>query len=50
MLWFAPRKAGTGWSKLNKDRVEKLIANGLMAPAGLSKVEAAKKDGIMECA
>jgi uncharacterized protein YdeI (YjbR/CyaY-like superfamily) len=45
MLWFAPRKVGTGWSKLNKDRVEKLIANGLMTPAGLSKVDVAKKDG-----
>ncbi len=45
MLWFAPRKAGAGWSKLNKARVERLSAAGLMAPAGLAKVEAAKKDG-----
>jgi uncharacterized protein YdeI (YjbR/CyaY-like superfamily) len=45
MLWFAPRKAKTNWSKLNKDRVEKLVKAGLMAPAGLAKVEAAKKDG-----
>jgi uncharacterized protein YdeI (YjbR/CyaY-like superfamily) len=45
MLWFAPRKAGTGWSRLNKERVGKLIKAGLMAPAGLAKVEAAKKDG-----
>jgi uncharacterized protein YdeI (YjbR/CyaY-like superfamily) len=45
MLWFAPRKAGTGWSRLNKNRVEKLIAAGVMTPAGLAKVEAAKKDG-----
>ena len=45
MLWFAPRKAKTGWSKANKDRVERLIASGLMAPAGLAKVEAAKADG-----
>src|SRR5512139_3143474 len=45
MLWFAPRKAGTGWSKLNKSRVEKLTAAGLMTPAGLSKIEAAKQDG-----
>jgi uncharacterized protein YdeI (YjbR/CyaY-like superfamily) len=45
MLWFAPRKAGTGWSKLNKIRVENLIAAGLMTPAGLSKIEAAKQDG-----
>ncbi len=45
MLYFAPRNPGTGWSKANKDRVEKLIVNGLMMPAGLAKVEAAKQDG-----
>ena len=45
MLWFAPRKPKTNWSKLNKDRVEKMIKAGLMAPAGLAKVEAAKKEG-----
>jgi uncharacterized protein YdeI (YjbR/CyaY-like superfamily) len=45
MLWIAPRKPGTGWSKLNKSRVEKLMADGLMMPAGLAKVEAAKQDG-----
>lgn len=45
MLWFAPRKAGTGWSKPNKERVEKMLKARLMAPAGLAKVEAAKKDG-----
>lgn len=45
MLWFAPRRKGSGWAKTNKDRVEKLIKAGLMAPAGLAKVEAAKKDG-----
>ena len=43
--WFAPRKAGTGRSKLNKERVEKLIKAELMTPAGLAKIEAAKKDG-----
>ena len=45
MLWFAPRKSGTGWSKLNKERVEKLIKLKLTAPAGLAKINAAKKDG-----
>jgi len=45
MLWFAPRKNGAGWSKPNKERVEKMLTAGLMAPAGLAKVEAAKKDG-----
>ncbi len=45
MLWFAPRKPGTGWSKPNKERIERAIANGAMAPAGLAKVEQAKRDG-----
>ena len=45
MLWFAPRKPKTGWSKPNKIRIEKLTAAGLMNPAGLAKIEAAKKDG-----
>lgn len=45
LLWFAPRKSGTGWSKLNKERVERLIEQGVMMPAGLAKVEAAKQDG-----
>jgi uncharacterized protein YdeI (YjbR/CyaY-like superfamily) len=45
MLWLAPRQAGSGWSKLNKDRVAKLMAAGLMTPAGLEKVTAAQQDG-----
>jgi uncharacterized protein YdeI (YjbR/CyaY-like superfamily) len=45
MLWFAPRKPGSGWSALNKARVERLSLAGLMAPAGLAKIEAAKADG-----
>jgi uncharacterized protein YdeI (YjbR/CyaY-like superfamily) len=45
MLWFAPRKPDTGWSRPNKERIERMVAQGLMAPAGLAKVEAAKKDG-----
>lgn len=45
LLWFAPRKAGSGWSRLNKERVEKLVASGRMTKAGLAKVEAARRDG-----
>ena len=45
MLWFAPRKPQTGWSKPNKERVARLIQAGLMAPAGLAKVAAAQQDG-----
>lgn len=45
MQVFTPRKPGSIWSKLNKQRVEKIIKGGIITPAGLEKIEAAKKDG-----
>ncbi len=42
---FSPRKPKSPWSKLNKQRVEKLIQQGLMTSAGLEKIEAAMQDG-----
>jgi uncharacterized protein YdeI (YjbR/CyaY-like superfamily) len=45
VLWFAPRKPKTGWSRPNKIRVEQLTKAGLMTMAGLQKVEQAKLDG-----
>lgn len=45
MRWFAPRRPGSSWSRSNKQRVEKMIAAGQMATAGLAKIEAAKADG-----
>lgn len=45
MLWFAPRKPGTGWSKRNKERVERAIRAKRMTRAGLAKIEAARRDG-----
>ena len=45
MLWFAPRKPGTGWSKLSKARVERALAAGLMMTAGMAKMNQAKQDG-----
>lgn len=44
-VWFAPRKRGSVWSAINKERVERLIAAGKMTPAGLEKIERAKADG-----
>jgi uncharacterized protein YdeI (YjbR/CyaY-like superfamily) len=44
-LWLAPRGPGSAWSKRNKQRVERLIAEGLMQPPGLAAVERARKDG-----
>jgi uncharacterized protein YdeI (YjbR/CyaY-like superfamily) len=45
MQLFSPRKARSPWSKLNKQRVENLIEQGLMTPAGFKVVEASKQDG-----
>ena len=42
---FTPRKPASAWSRLNKERVERLAAAGLMAPTGLALVEEAKRRG-----
>lgn len=44
-LYISIRKAKSGWSALNKKRIEKLIQENRMTTAGLQKIEAAKKDG-----
>ncbi|MGI5129510.1 YdeI/OmpD-associated family protein [Pseudonocardia sp. CA-107938] len=45
MLWFAPRRPGSGWARTNKARIERLTAAGLMAPAGQAVIDAARADG-----
>jgi len=45
MIRLSPRKPGSGWSGVNKARIERLLAAGLMAPSGLAKIERAKLDG-----
>ena len=45
MLWFSPRKAGSGWARPNKERVERLTAAGLMTPAGQRVIDVARADG-----
>ncbi len=42
---LTPRKPGSNWSRLNKERVERLTAAGLMQPAGLDAVAAAQANG-----
>jgi uncharacterized protein YdeI (YjbR/CyaY-like superfamily) len=42
---FTPRRPKSGWSKLNKIRIDRLTAEGQMMPAGLAKINAAKADG-----
>ena len=45
LLYFAERKPGSIWSKINKQRVARLIKEGKMTEAGLQKIRSAKKDG-----
>ncbi len=45
MLLLSPRRPNSAWSKPNKDRVARLIRDGLMTSAGLDKIAAAKCSG-----
>lgn len=42
---LTPRRAKSGWSKMNVAHVDRLIREDRMTPAGLKEVEAAKADG-----
>ena len=45
MLWCAPRKRRSGWSRPNKERVARLEEQGLLLPRGIAVIEEAKADG-----
>ena len=45
MQKFTPRKPKSVWSKINKQRIEKLIEQNLITPAGLATIEIAKMNG-----
>ncbi len=47
---FTPRRPKSIWSKINTEKVERLIASGEMKPSGLRAVEAAKQDGRWDAA
>lgn len=42
---MTPRRRGSGWSRSNKQRLERLESAGLLAAPGRAVVEAAKADG-----
>ena len=42
---FTPRGKKSLWSKVNRGKVERLVATGRMRPAGQAAVDAAKADG-----
>ena len=43
--YFSKRKANSTWSKVNKDKVEKLAADNVMKDAGFKVIDVAKKNG-----
>jgi uncharacterized protein YdeI (YjbR/CyaY-like superfamily) len=47
-LLVTPRKRGSRWSRVNKQRIQRLTAAGRLAPAGLAAVTDAKADGELD--
>src|SRR5437868_3193077 len=47
---FTPRRPRSRWSRINRDKAERLIAGGRMRPAGLGEVERAQDDGRWDAA
>jgi uncharacterized protein YdeI (YjbR/CyaY-like superfamily) len=45
MQFFSKRKPGGGWSKINKEKIRKLIEEGQMCQAGLDAIAVAKQNG-----
>jgi uncharacterized protein YdeI (YjbR/CyaY-like superfamily) len=44
-ILMTPRRPGSAWSTVNKERIERLLAAGLMTPAGQAKIDQGKRDG-----
>jgi uncharacterized protein YdeI (YjbR/CyaY-like superfamily) len=45
MQFFSKRKAKSVWSKINKDKIDRLTKEGLITKAGFESVETAKQNG-----
>lgn len=45
MQYFSKRKPNSTWSKVNKEKIIKLIENNLMTKAGFDSIETAKQNG-----
>ena len=44
-MWFSPGRPTSGWARPNKARVERLLAEGRMQPAGQRAVDLAHENG-----
>jgi uncharacterized protein YdeI (YjbR/CyaY-like superfamily) len=45
LSYMAPRKRGSAWARSNKERIERLERDGLIAPPGRAVIDRAKADG-----
>ena len=45
LLFFAKRNPKSNWSRLNRERAERMLEQGRMTQAGLEMIETAKQDG-----
>lgn len=43
--WFSPRRKGGVWSASNKQRIERMVAEGMMTDRGQAAIDAARADG-----
>ena len=43
--FFCKRKPNSVWSKINKEKVQRLLANDLITPTGLKSINIAKQNG-----
>jgi len=43
--FFSKRKPKSNWSRINKQKIEKLFAEGKMTAAGINSIEVAKENG-----
>ncbi len=43
--WFSPRRSGGLWSAVNKQRIQRLVSDGLMTDRGQAAIDTAKADG-----
>lgn len=45
---FTPRRARSPWSRINREKIERMIAEGRVRPAGTREIERAQADGRWE--
>jgi len=47
-LRYSPRRPKSPWSRINREKAERMIRSGKMVAAGLARIEEAKKSGLWQ--